>query len=384
MGIKLEARPVIYSYRFNSRKAIERLENLGFEVDYEKVNGYNKMIYVGSTINEKNRYNQHRYNKHGKTKFARFCKKYGFESFDYTVLHVFDPMVETQEIREKEQYFLDIMQPFDNKGFNLQRKTILSAVDIEKLLANNNYKSIVKIDMETHEVLEIYRSLSEASKHNNTTVSTLSAILDNRVNSSGGFYWLGLDDLFDLYGNELDIGMIVDGFLLPYNNTVTKEPICVFNRYHELEMIFGSKQLTCEFGKITSFMLNKRIQDLGLHKNRHYFIRQSDLKELTERHIEVNKTYEVDFKKPINKHANRICVFNKKNILVGVYKNKTQASEILKISLPTINKYLFSGELYKNKHRFIEYDKFITHIEGLPLVGKFYKKEINICLTPPA
>lgn len=85
---------------------------------YKITNKINGKIYIGQTVNLENRLKEHfsKQNCTGK-KFRNAINKYGKENFEYEVLE----WVESDKLNEREQYYLDLYQPFDDKGYNLQR-----------------------------------------------------------------------------------------------------------------------------------------------------------------------------------------------------------------------------------------------------------------------
>ena len=93
---------------------------------YKITNTINNKIYVGQTVNYKKRMNEH-FSKSNCTgrKFKNAIKKYGEENFTCEILEYIDPDLERDLIKTllsmREQYWLDLLQPFDDNGYNLQR-----------------------------------------------------------------------------------------------------------------------------------------------------------------------------------------------------------------------------------------------------------------------
>jgi len=92
------------------------------EIDYEKPCIYqlkhkeSGKIYIGSAKNGlRIRLYRHKHRTNGCIKLKAAIQKYGFESFDHSILEYCDP----KNIIEREQYYLDILQPFDERGYNI-------------------------------------------------------------------------------------------------------------------------------------------------------------------------------------------------------------------------------------------------------------------------
>lgn len=77
--------------------------------------------YIGQTIHPKSRKIEHKHNsKVLKTKFYNAIKKYGFDSFEFSVLYE-TPLLPKEEVikllNEKEQYYIKMFDSFNN-GYN--------------------------------------------------------------------------------------------------------------------------------------------------------------------------------------------------------------------------------------------------------------------------
>ena len=82
---------------------------------YKFLNNTNNKVYIGQTINEKNRYRDHKYC-YSESLFHRAVKKYGFENFTYEVLEVLD----VSELDKRERYWISYYQSNDlEKVYNL-------------------------------------------------------------------------------------------------------------------------------------------------------------------------------------------------------------------------------------------------------------------------
>lgn len=79
-------------------------------------------IYVGSAVNLRRRWSQHRYElrnkRHHTHPLQNAWNKYGEQSFTFDVLELTIPTFEI----EREQYWLDKLKPFGKRGFNINPK----------------------------------------------------------------------------------------------------------------------------------------------------------------------------------------------------------------------------------------------------------------------
>lgn len=118
---------------------------------YKITNLINDKIYVGQTIDFVNRMYEH-FNKSNCTgrKFKNAISRYGKDSFKCEILEYLDDI---DLLNEREQYYLDLLQPFDDNGYNLQRhseKTNIGAKwsdEVKKKISDS-----LKKYYETHDV----------------------------------------------------------------------------------------------------------------------------------------------------------------------------------------------------------------------------------------
>ena len=79
----------------------------------------NHRIYIGSTVNIANRWQQHcgsfKRGDHQNQHLQRAWQKYGAENFHIEVIELVDRTM----LIEREQYYLDLLKPFYPKGFNI-------------------------------------------------------------------------------------------------------------------------------------------------------------------------------------------------------------------------------------------------------------------------
>lgn len=78
-------------------------------------------FYIGSSNDIETRWYHHKRdlknNKHYNRLLSRACKKYGFNSFVWEVIEE----CSSETLLEREQYYIDTLQPFNKRGFNLAK-----------------------------------------------------------------------------------------------------------------------------------------------------------------------------------------------------------------------------------------------------------------------
>lgn len=120
---------------------------------YKIINTVNGKFYIGSSKNIKSRWKQHidklRENKHGNTYLQNAWNKYGEQSFWFEIIEECEPHVQF----EREQYYLNTLNPFDNRGYNIVRQ-------ISKDYMSDHY--MVK---ECSKCKKIYQTFSHLSKY---------------------------------------------------------------------------------------------------------------------------------------------------------------------------------------------------------------------------
>jgi|694.fasta_scaffold00065_44 group I intron endonuclease len=88
----------------------------------------NDKIYIGKSINIRDRINSHRYtlsetNKRKKGYFESAIKKYGWDSFEFEILEIvedFDKHKDNDDLLKREAYYIKLFDSTDpNKGYNL-------------------------------------------------------------------------------------------------------------------------------------------------------------------------------------------------------------------------------------------------------------------------
>jgi group I intron endonuclease len=92
------------------------MKNSGVYIIKNKIN---EKIYVGSTINFKDRWTKHLSGK-GNTHLFNSIKKYGLENFEFEILELVDVSNDRNLLYEKEQKWMDFYNIKNNKTFNVR------------------------------------------------------------------------------------------------------------------------------------------------------------------------------------------------------------------------------------------------------------------------
>ena len=89
---------------------------------YKITNLINNKIYIGSTCNFKDRKSKHK-NKKTNTMISRAISKYGWNNFLFEIIEY----CEKEILIEREQFYLDMYQPFkENNGYNILKNCSLN------------------------------------------------------------------------------------------------------------------------------------------------------------------------------------------------------------------------------------------------------------------
>jgi len=144
---------------------------------YQIINTTNNKIYVGSSINLKQRFNDHkkllRHNKHPNNHLQSSWNKYGENNFKFKIIE----FVVNENLLIKEQFYIDLFSSYDRKiGYNLSKiagSTIGYRFSEESKVKMSNSKINTDRQIELKEKAEstdfIYLNL-EASEKVNTDI----------------------------------------------------------------------------------------------------------------------------------------------------------------------------------------------------------------------
>jgi group I intron endonuclease len=194
---------------------------------YQIINTINGKIYIGSSVNLKQRFNDHkkllRHNKHPNKHLQSAWLQYGENNFVFTILEYVEPL----SLLIREQFYIDSLSTSNNKiGYNISKiagntfgtkrseesKLKMSHARVKKSkvkeltelsyiendhyssgtinLGKNNKKSkpILQFDIENNLIKE-WDSAGIAAKILNLSVGNIWMCCNNKYKTSGGFIW---------------------------------------------------------------------------------------------------------------------------------------------------------------------------------------------------
>jgi group I intron endonuclease len=194
---------------------------------YQISNSINGKIYIGSSINLKQRFNDHkkllRYNKHPNKHLQSAWNQYGEKAFIFNIIE----LVDNNSLLIREQYYIDLLYSSNkNLGYNISKiagntlgtkrtdetklkmsfarvktnkvkKLINLALNTEdpyknntKNLGKNNKKSkpVLQYDINNNLIKE-WDSAGIAAKHLFLSVGNIWMCCNNKYKTSGGFIW---------------------------------------------------------------------------------------------------------------------------------------------------------------------------------------------------
>jgi group I intron endonuclease len=142
---------------------------------YQIKNKVNDKVYIGSTTNYRNRFNQHKYflrrNKHQNIHLQNAWNKYGEENFMFEVLEE----VSEEEKFIKEQEYLDELNPFNENGYNINTCASGYFSGVEHPLCNFTEDDIVKIKKKICEG-EILRIIADEFKAHEQVITAIKTL----------------------------------------------------------------------------------------------------------------------------------------------------------------------------------------------------------------
>lgn len=193
---------------------------------YKIENKVNGKIYIGSSIDINKRWRYHvsdfEANRHCNSYFQNAWNKYGKDSFEFSIIEILDIK---DNIFEREQYWLDILKPFGNIGYNLCPTTnsysfgySLKGSTIDKLknrkfteehkrnmsINSPKKKSIIQMNL-NGELIKIWESSTEACKSLNINTKSLWGCLeriDKRL-SVKNFIWIYYEEYISESSQEI-------------------------------------------------------------------------------------------------------------------------------------------------------------------------------------
>ena len=214
-----------------------------------KITSPSGKIYIGQTQCLYKRFQNYRKRKANKY-LMKAILKYGLENM---MVDILEKDVELGLLDEREQFYLDMLQPFGDNGYNICKKAgttrgrkrpqeemkgssefnktkvgelnhfygkrfteetkqklregrigkKMSEETIRKIKENTDhspkYKCVVQMDLKTNEIINEFKSITEAHNKTGVSISSISAVVSGKAyktgdtycvkKSAGGFYW---------------------------------------------------------------------------------------------------------------------------------------------------------------------------------------------------
>jgi len=147
---------------------------------YKISNSIDDRIYIGSSKSFRARFKKHEFDlaegRHHSIHMERFCSKY-FEDviFYFEILEI----TEKDQLINREQYYLDTLLPFGEKGFNMRKKAISSA-GTQKVK-----RSFYQYDKDGNEIS--FLNIEEMASSTGLNKNTMRGALTGQFKTCGGF-----------------------------------------------------------------------------------------------------------------------------------------------------------------------------------------------------
>jgi len=189
-------------------------------------NRINNSVYIGSSIYIKSRISQHKYtfrnNKNSNKYLQEFYNKYGFDGFYFEVLEYCDKSI----LKQREQYYLNLYkEKFNISEFSTSTKGVKCSEEKKKKISESLKKAGLKGILKSEktktrmrkpksashiknikkaqrnviktvyqynfniELLNVFESISEASKKTGFRRNDISAVCNKRQKTAKGFIW---------------------------------------------------------------------------------------------------------------------------------------------------------------------------------------------------
>lgn len=173
----------------------------------------NGKIYVGSTKNFTGRKATYKWAakqlKPNCQLVVRAMHKHGWDVFQFSVL---EEVIDVIRLQEREQYWIDALQPFGEKGYNIEHKAnnkdrVLSdpvqyseqrrqiALRYGQQTRERSSKPVYQIDTRTLKIINCYPSAYEADQAVGIAVGSVNKVCrkNGPCHSAAGFYWVYQD-----------------------------------------------------------------------------------------------------------------------------------------------------------------------------------------------
>jgi len=193
---------------------------------YKIENLINGKVYIGSSIDIYKRWKYHisdfKANRHCNKYFQSAWNKYGKNNFEFSIVEKID---DENILFEREQYWLDLLNPFGENGYNLCKTTnsysfgyklsdeskekiknrIFSEKHRQRMSDNSPNKiKIVQLSLDG-ELIKIWDSLTEACENLNANKTTVSACLRKigKRLSAKNFIWMYYEEFIQNNSKEI-------------------------------------------------------------------------------------------------------------------------------------------------------------------------------------
>lgn len=193
-------------------------QNYNKYVIYVLVNKINGKIYIGKSYNFHERLREHKnsYKSKRDLYIIRAFKKYGIGNFNIKVIESFSNFSD-KRLRERENFWIDFYDTLNaKKGYNCVKHDIPNGIceiteEVRKKIGESsknrdhsyNFRPVKQIDINTNEIINIFKSISAASEYikgDRSAVSTISSVCNQSKEkgyikkSACGFGWAFLED----------------------------------------------------------------------------------------------------------------------------------------------------------------------------------------------
>lgn len=238
---------------------------------YMIINVLNGKFYIGSTNNYINRFYAHknelRKGTHHSKHLQKAWDKYGEEAFEFVVIEEFY-INDKEDKFNKEQIYLDKLQPFDDKGYNISKRadvggfcsegfgsssvriyTDEQVIEVKKLLSkgmsNKEIEQITQVKIETISAIRTFRIYKEIGEEYNLALEKLLKEKEYRREIDGKE-----KEIYELYESGLKYKDIAKYFGLDCNKSIYSLLSKAKVRYENSNEANGKRCLCC--GKLIS------------------------------------------------------------------------------------------------------------------------------------
>lgn len=238
---------------------------------YMIINVINGKFYIGSTNNYTNRFYAHknelRKGTHHSKHLQKAWDKYGEEAFEFVVIEEF--YIDNKDDKfNKEQLYLDKLQPFEDKGYNISKRADVGGfcsegsgsssvriytdeqiIKVKKLLSeglgNKEIEQITQVKIETISAIKTFRIYKEIGEEYNLALEKLLKEKEYRREIDGKE-----KEIYELYESGLKYKDIAKYFGLDCNKSIYSLLSKAKVRYENSNEANGKRCLCC--GKLIS------------------------------------------------------------------------------------------------------------------------------------